>query len=602
MKEFYSRNKRVLNIIFIVLGILLIFYLVWTFYISKIIQFNKQVENLKEAGQKYFEMYTNKIPSNENGVSTVSAKELYEKQFVESKDLYIPKTSRSCDLDNSWVKARREDGKIQYYTYLKCGNYENDVDHEGPEITLNGEKEVTLDINEAYEEAGVKSVVDKEDGELDVKDVTISDNEIDSSSVGTYEIRYTAYDSLRNRTTVKRTVKVVRKLDGIIKEDTNNQNYYSGADVNNYVQFSGMLWRIVGINEDGTIKLITNDSVSNVTYGNQGDYDKTNIYKWLNDYFYDHLQSKDYIVKNDWCVGDVSSATDDGCKDTKNANVGLLTLYEYQRATQDSSNYLASVAMGSYWLANKQNDENSWVVRDSVTETFKTTDITTTRPVINIDKNVYAEKGDGSSGNPYFLGDYTTGNSNSKLNDRLVGERVEYSGYNWIIMDTDKNGTTLIMTDSILDRTEEPLEISYDDGDKKHQYNIEEKGNIGYQIEREVKDYLVDDDKIIENEWAVVEFDSSKTYDDFEKTSFKSKYSIPKSYDMFSATVSTRSWLIDYSKTEDNIVFVGPGGRAFDMNIDEGFENNAVRLVIKLDNSAVISSGEGTDVSPYSIK
>ena len=601
MKEFYNNNKKILNIVFVVVGIIFIIYLIWTFYFSKVVMFGKEEDTLGQAGKKYFEMYASKMPSRDNEVSTISAKELYDKKFVQAKDLYIPKTKKGCDLTSSWVKARRENGKVEYYTYLKCGSFESKTDHEGPEIVLNGENEVTLDINEKYEEKGIKNVVDKKDGSIDINKVSIKNNDIDTSKVGTYEISYTAYDSLKNKTTVKRIVKVVRKLEGIIKEDTNNKNYYTGEDVNNYVQFSGMLWRMVGLNSDGTIKLVTADSISNVVYGNQSSYKKTNIYKWLNDYFYDHLASKKYVVKSNWCVGEVSSEREDGCDTKEKANVGLLTLQEYNKAEENESNYLASVMMGSYWLANKKDDNNSWVIRDTAAETFKTTDITTTRPVINIQKDMYAENGDGSYENPYSLGDYKKGKANSKLNDRVVGELVSYSGYNWIIMDTSDDGTTLIMTNTITDTNGEPLEIAYENT-KNYKYSINEKGNIGYQINKSIKDYLVTDEKIIVNKWDVIEFDQNKMYDQFNKETYESKYSIPKSYDIFSASSSTKSWLIDYSKIKGNILFTGPGGRAFDMNIEEGFSTNAVKLVIKVNKNVTISSGGGTNVSPYVVK
>lgn len=601
MKEFYNSNKKVLNIVFIIIGIVFVVYLAWVFYFSKQVIFNEEEQALQEAGKKYFEMYANKMPSSENEVSTVSAKDLYDKKFVESKDLYIPKTKKGCSLEASWVKARKENGKIEYYTYLKCGKYESKTDHEGPEITLNGEKEITLDINEKYEEKGVKSVVDKEDGTIDINKVTIKNNEIDSSKVGTYEISYTAYDSLKNKTTEKRIVKVVKKLEGIIKENTNGKNYYVGEPVNNYVQFSGMLWRIVGLNEDSTIKIISADSISNVVYGNQESYNKSNIYIWLNEYFYDHLASKDYIAKSNWCVGNVASSVEDGCKETVKANVGLLTLNEYNKSINDNISYLAADLMESYWLTNKKDGSSVWIAREGSIETFKTEELTTTKPVINIKKGVYVEDGDGSFENPYTLGDYKKGKPNSNLNDRVVGEFVSYSNYLWRVMDTKEDGTVIIMIDNVYNTQAEPITINYDQQEANYKYDISQKGNIGYQINKEIKNYLVNDEKIMSNEWILDEFDSSKVYNKFETSTFKSKYSIPKSYDLFSASGGYKSWLLDYSKTKGNILFVGPGGRGYDISIDEA-SSNAIKLVIKLDETAKVSSGKGTYSEPYSVK
>ena len=61
----------------------------------------------------------------------------------------------------------------------------------------------------------------------------------------------------------------------------NGYTYYFRGDVsNNYVEFAGILWRIVRINEDGTIRLIVDDAVNNDTrYQFSSDYsDYNNVY------------------------------------------------------------------------------------------------------------------------------------------------------------------------------------------------------------------------------------------------------------------------------------------------------------------------------------
>lgn len=596
MKEFYENNKKVLNRIFIILGIIIVLYLVWVLFISKNIIFNKQVKNIEEAGSKYFSTYSTKLPTKDNDVVTVSAKELLEKKFASSSDLYIPKTKKSCDLDNSWVKARRENGKIVYYTYLKCGSYENSTDHTGPVITLNDGTEVSIDVGSTYSEAGVKSVVDDNDGKMDTSKVTIKKVDIDTSKVGTYTISYIAYDSLYNKSEVKRTVKVVRKLEGIIKEDTNNKNYYVGSSVNNYVLFSGIMWRIVGLNDDGTVKLVTAKSISNLTYGKEKSYKKSNIYKWLNDYFYDHIENNDYIVNSKWCISNVSSSSETGCNKTQKAKVGLLTLNEVERTKEDDSTYLASGYMSSEWLLNRKSNDKAYVLYGSSIEEVDAEEISTVSPVVNIKKDLTVSSGEGSIYSPYVIGDYKTGKSNSKLNDRIIGEYVYYSGHNFRIMEKNKDNTVLIMVDTTDDT------MSYDEDTKEYKYNIDTKGNLGYNVEKSASKYLVKDDRVVKREWTNSEFDKTAIYNKTDTYTFKSKYAMPRTYEMFSAQTTAKAWLMDYSKTKGNIVFTGPGGLGFDLDTDEGYTDNAVRFVIELNDSTKISSGNGLEDDPYTIK
>ena len=56
---------------------------------------------------------------------------------------------------------------------------------------------------------------------------------------------------------------IVTTGDGLYSKTTNTGTtyYYKGTVENNYVKFANLTWRIVRINEDGTIRLITQDNV-----------------------------------------------------------------------------------------------------------------------------------------------------------------------------------------------------------------------------------------------------------------------------------------------------------------------------------------------------
>ena len=82
------------------------------------------------------------------------------------------------------------------------------MDKEPPEITLNGYKETTVYIGRKYNELGAKAE-DKMDGDLTEK-IVIS-GEVDSQTIGTYEVKYSATDSSGNEGVEIRTVKVTEK-------------------------------------------------------------------------------------------------------------------------------------------------------------------------------------------------------------------------------------------------------------------------------------------------------------------------------------------------------------------------------------------------------
>ena len=49
-------------------------------------------------------------------------------------------------------------------------------------------------------------------------------------------------------------------------EDNKTTYYFRGAVKNNYVSFAGFTWRIIRINEDGSVRLIKQDSIGNSTF------------------------------------------------------------------------------------------------------------------------------------------------------------------------------------------------------------------------------------------------------------------------------------------------------------------------------------------------
>lgn len=605
MKEFYEKNKKKLDIAFIVAIILFVVYLAWSLYFSKIVIFNKEVAKVEDAGKKYYAMYATNLPTSESQVTKVTLRTLYEKDFIKAENLYVPKTKTGCNLDESWVKVRKENGIDKYYTYLKCGKYENKVDHVGPTITLNGKKEVTIDVNATYKDEGVKSVKDNVDGNIETSKVTIEGTDIDTTKVGTYKVKYSVTDSLLNKTVETRTVKVVRKLEGIIKQDTNGLNYYSESVENNYLQFSGMLWKIVGLNKDGTIKIIASSPIANLIYGNETKYKNSNVYKWLNDYFYDHIESKDYIVEKTWCVkktGDVNNISDK-CDEQVKAKVGLLNVDEFNKnfsaiGIRDTSVFTLTKS------TNKKKQAYIYDAFDFDYQTIENDDYAGIMPVINIKEGLYVSTGNGTASNPYIINDYKRGKANTPIKDRLVGEYINYSGYLWRISENNKNDAILIMQGDvgISGRV-----IMYLYEGKTKTYNIKEKGNVGYKVEKNIEKYLTKTKNIINNNWEIPTIDANKTFNTYKKERFKSKYSIPASYDIFSAGSDGRetSWLIDTDKNEKYIRITSPTGMAFRLDTDgegKAFEENGIQLKIKIKNNLKIVSGGGTVYNPYTVK
>jgi hypothetical protein len=100
----------------------------------------------------------------------------------------------------------------------------NVVDTIPPVISLTGDTEVTVELGEVYVDAGA-TAIDNADGDISV----IVDGEVNTSTIGSYQLTYTATDSSGNSSSVTRAVTIIEKLTTIAGKVIDG--YVSGATV-----------------------------------------------------------------------------------------------------------------------------------------------------------------------------------------------------------------------------------------------------------------------------------------------------------------------------------------------------------------------------------
>lgn len=339
-----------------------------------------------------------------------------------------------------------------------------------PSITLNGESTIILKETEEYVEQGV----------------TVSDNnrvvtigEVKTSVIGTYIVRYIVIDKNGNLNSVIRTVIVTEStslynmilaqneliesepdltkassntedISGLYKSTATNDNqptyYFRGNVNNNYVEFAGFIWRIVRINEDGTIRIIMQDgindnsgfqfnSTSSIYYSNSNIKDKAKytLDNWYQNNIVDKGYSDSVKIGDYYCeqakVKPAVSLTaananmilyssytpnfkcenDGNGKGIISSNVGLITYDEVLYAGgyyNETNNDYYLYNKTNYWTMspaglNNTPDAYLWFVNsDGLINYVVYTDTFSLRPVINLKKDVTVT-GNGTSGTPY---------------------------------------------------------------------------------------------------------------------------------------------------------------------------------------------------------
>lgn len=215
--------------------------------------------------------------------------------------------------------------------------------------------------------------------------------------------------------------------------------YYRGNVTNNYVKFADELWRIVKINSDGTVKLVLNNLVTDLTNYNSDtenitDLSKTTIAKSLTSYYDLNLSDYDnYIANQKYCVETNFTENNDqkvynsytrlitnkiptsNCLGTKKSGkIGLLTADEVilAGATSEHNNekfYLYNNKYEKSWwtlslATNQNNDFYPFAVskEGKILYDISGTSYQGLRPVINIIRKSTVS-GSGTENDPYII-------------------------------------------------------------------------------------------------------------------------------------------------------------------------------------------------------
>ena len=598
--------KKISKKIKFIIVIVLVVCFVWFLILSPMITFHNNEKVLENAARRYFELNPTLLPTGER-IKKVSLETLYHGAYLKN-DVFIPYTHKTCSVDNSWVKVRRENNDFKYYVYLECGLLSSSIDHKGPTIKLKGDNEITVDLGKEFKDPGVSSLVDNVDGKMKTTDVTVKSN-VDTSKVGSYEISYTAYDSLNNKSMVTRKVVVVQKLYNTLKEKLGEANYYVGYPDDNYVRLSNILFRIVGVDNQNNVLLVTDEDIANVNF--------TKIDKWL-DYFYDHLneKTKKMIIEKEYCNMTITDTTIDTtqCNSyTEKRKLYIPSVVEINNTINESGlSYMKPGTMS--WTANRKSKEEAYLTRNIFFEEhmgktylpYPVNHNYGVRPMMTISGDALIMGGDGNLTNPYLFGDVEKAKGGQLLNERYTGEYITIGGTLYRIIEPLEDGTTKVISYTTLGTYYDKIQTSASYDSDVIEYNPKKTTSVAYYINNNVTKF-VDTTHFATHEIEVPIYKNAIIYGEEVKTEkYKVKLGAPNMYEMFSTMPARNSdcasyWYINSSQAKRIVGAVSTIGVPLNQEISSYLESN-IRIVGFLKKDTVITSGDGTFESPYRIK
>ena len=260
--------------------------------------------------------------------------------------------------------------------------------------------------------------------------------------------------------TVSRTLLAGVGNNGKIDTTDSEQTFITGTNPNNYIWYSGKLWRAVSIDpSDNSVKLVTqwNISAFPYNYNNESipEFKGSYMEQWLNDTsvdgFLGNLREPDKFIKKD-SVWNATYSTDT-TKPEKTTMVtdavGLLNIYEYTMSYKNATDSTGYLNNGLYWwtLSPSGLAYVKYVSNRGNGSSNRPTNSYGSRPSINLKSAVKIIDGNGTSNNPYRLQGDNDNPTGTLLSTRYSGEYISFgTGENnlyRIVSHENGNGTKI---------------------------------------------------------------------------------------------------------------------------------------------------------------
>src|SRR5574344_287283 len=414
--------------------------------------------------------------------------------------------------------------------------------------------------------------------------------------------------------------------DNGCKEDTENNYtymggcYLSGPQTSNYLWYSGFLWRILGINADKTVKLITEENVTAIPYNNINFLTST-VSTWLDD-FYTKIKDNSIVVSSDFCQGAVTSEvlnrTDCSTGTIINHNVGLLSMDEYSMSFNKTT-YLNNSQY--FWMMSPYGN-GMYLAYSSGAGGGDLANSYGVRPVINVKANTSVTSGNGllagtwdDTASPYVLDENKSRDITGYLKDKAaVGEYVNFANQLYRVVNIDSDGNTKLIFDGYLKNE--------DGSNYKSALGADNSLSSWDEASTQILNGLVSTDeqsKLVDYTWYQGVLSWGGNYlNSMNETSPKQTFNAKvgfirigemlagQSYTLLtkggtvssSYTNTTDYWTMTASSSSTGEWMISGSGRGFGKTTTDAY---SIRPCLVVNSSVQITSGSGTPSSPYQI-
>ncbi len=295
--------------------------------------------------------------------------------------------------------------------------------------------------------------------------------------------------------TIARILKTQNHDNENFKQIKTNYYFYKKA-TNNYLLYSNILWRVLKINSDNSVVLVSDQTITSLAYGENISYQESPILKWLNSTPDDgsgilesKLNNKDtYLVKNTTCIDTIDDVEDVSCEKTnQDYYLGLLSIDDYIN-TGGSGSFINNERYT--YLSTQNNEEQIWYInQEGRLDTTSGTDILGVKVVITLAPTLEIQSGIGTLEDPYTI----------EKENNLYGSYVKLDEDIWRIYD-ESDGVIKLLLNDYIKIDDEKLEYIYSNNNFYHNDTV--YGSLAYYLNHTYLNSLSYKDLIIENKYA----------------------------------------------------------------------------------------------------
>lgn len=399
---------------------------------------------------------------------------------------------------------------------------------------------------------------------------------------------------------IKRKQSFLDETKGLVYDEKNNIYRYKGQVEDNYILYSGMLYRIIAIDNENNIRAVSEENVTLMYPGFDNGYEKSYVNKWLNKseeefsgiYEDTLVDSDDLLVDTYMCndvINDISKIT---CNDLTNSKkITLLSLFDYKEAGGKSS-YLNNGELYYFGSLNENNQEYFVNENGEIALNKKSSKAIYVKPVITFNSETVLLDGNGKKETPYIVEKHEINN----LKDVYVNSVIKMGNLKYRVIDVKEDKVKLALI-GVLKENEKDDNLNIAFGGSNSAYSS--SNTVGSYLNKTFLDSLELKDSVISSDWYNGKLSlTSLDYKNAFKNKTNAKVGMLSLADMFVQEEKNVFTLLRGMEANNIINVINKDGNIFGDTISSKYN---VRPAFYLNGDLIITKGKGTDEDPYEL-